>query len=103
MDDGEDDCGTLQAVGLDWVLGNGIINWRGIIGKLIMRGNFFFFFGRVNETSCLRYIEEIIGKLLHILDIFASFEVSSWSMNGEELFRIIRIVFHDFFFSFQEK
>lgn len=43
MDDREDDCGTLQAVGLDWVLGNGIINWRGIIGKLIMRGNFFFF------------------------------------------------------------
>lgn len=58
MDDGEDDCATLQeAVGSDWVSGNGIINWRGIIGKLIMRGN---------ETSCLRYIEKLIGKLLHI-------------------------------------
>lgn len=50
MDDGEDDCGTLQAVGLDWVLGNGIINWRGIIGKLIMRRNFFFFWKKLLEN-----------------------------------------------------
>lgn len=91
MDDGEDDCGTLQAVGLDWVLGNGIIKLERNYWEIDNAREFFFF------------LEEIIGKLLHILDIFASFEVSSWSMNGEELFRIIRIVFHDFSFSFQEK